>query len=237
MGRDLVVGWIFHQAVVAWLGQPGELANSIRAQTTTVPRDCNSFFRWGFGLLIAISLCVRPHPGIWIFVGPLPPCCGTRYRGMGFGHWFTRLAWRVGFARTGILGSAVAVSQYDNIVRLGPGEVYTVHHIPAVIDNGTAAQRHNGKEPRGDQTTTRLMSLDPGRYRPPQVGVVMAMFPWMWGVTTVAARLHAGYSMSFQLSRGIREASSPVDVHYPSSRLSDMLREGSWWWLLSECTQ
>lgn len=35
------------------------------------------------------------------------------------------------------------------------------------------------------------------------MGVVMVMFfPRVWGVTTVAADLHAGCRMSFQLSKG-----------------------------------
>lgn len=67
------------------------------------------------------------------------------------------------------------------------------------------------------------------------MGVVMVMSSLgRWVVTTVAAELHAGCRMSFQLSREPGELLQQCTSVHP---LPELLREGSWRWLLSDCGQ
>lgn len=152
MGRDLVVGWTFHQVAA----RPARRARKLNSRTDyhrsqglqQLPlgvwfADCNLSVR------VATS---RQLNVCWSLAAPLRDpglrCCP------GFGHWFIPLAWRVSSARRGIPDFHVAVLRCDDHFRL------------TFLCSSTAAQR---QEPRGDQTTTtRPMSLgaaDAGKHK------------------------------------------------------------------------
>lgn len=98
----------------SWPGQPGELTNSIRAQTTTVPRACNSF-RWGL-----VGTWTETLSGLWPLVrtvGVVVSFCSWR------DPWLFPWLFR------------------DTMIS------FVLHSYPH-------QQRQDGKEPRGDQTTT-----------------------------------------------------------------------------------
>lgn len=146
MGRDLVVGWAFHQVAA----RPARRARKLNSRTDyhrpqglqQLPlgvwfADCNLSVRVATSR--QLNVCWSPAAPLW---DPGQRCCP------GFGHWFIPLAWRVSSARRGIPDSHVAVSRCDDLFRL------------TFLRPSTTAQR---QEPRGDQTTTtRPMSLGAG---------------------------------------------------------------------------
>lgn len=130
MGRDLVVGWTFQEAVA----RPARRAHKLNSRTDyhrpqglqQLPlgvwlADCNLSVR--VATPRQLNVC-------WYLAAPLrvpgQRCCP------GFGHWFIPLAWRVSFARIGIPGFHVAVSRCDDLFRLA--------FLP-LVNSDTTAQR------------------------------------------------------------------------------------------------
>lgn len=148
-GRDLVVGWTFQA-----MARPARRARKLNSRTDY--HRSQGLQQLPLGVwLVDCNLCVRVATSMelnvcWSIAAPLRDP-GQRYC-PGFGHWFIRLAWRVGFASRGIPDFHIAVSRCDHL-RL---PVY----IPGIVNNGRTAQR---------QRTSRRSNKNE------------AHEPWRWG--------------------------------------------------------